>query len=678
MARPDRARWGDTAVIIGTAGHVDHGKTALVKALTGVDADRLKEEKVRGITIDLGFAYLPSNTGEILGFIDVPGHEGLVHTMLAGASGIDFAILVVAADDGLMPQTSEHLAIIDLLGITRGIVVITKIDAVTPQRLAEVSQQVGAALAGTTLDGAELLSVSAFTGQGIDNLRQRLVATSNELPRRSADGRFRLAVDRSFTLTGVGVVVTGTVLSGCASVEEHFIVSPAGLHARIRSMHVQNSPAKTARAGDRCALNLVGDGITKETLRRGDVVLDTALHAPTERIDASLRLLPSEPKAIGQWFPVRLHHASTEVGARIVLLSDETLAPGMQADVQLVLERPIAAASLDRFVIRDVSARRTIGGGEFIDLRAPSRYRRTPERRAQRAALALADQTHALSSLLTTPPFVWDISSFIRDRARPESEEWRLIDALDLTVLETPSSRFVVDPEFWQRFENSVADKLAVFHAENPDLQGIGREKLRLGLEPRLAPLPFGSALTRLAASGRVALDGAFVRLVSHVVRMSPADEETWAMIEPILGGSSRFRPPRVRDIAAAMERPERDIRKVLKLAARMGRVDEVAIDHFFLRSTVGEMVQIIADLSADAKDGRFTAAQFRDRVTNGRKVAIQILDFFDRHGLTLNRNDLRRVNRHRLDLFGTLVHLSAPNDGRESSPVGRPDFKSG
>jgi selenocysteine-specific elongation factor len=665
-------------MIIGTAGHIDHGKTALVKALTGIDTDRLKEEKARGITIDLGFAYLPTGNGNILGFIDVPGHERLVHTMLAGASGIDFALFVVAADDGVMPQTREHLAIIDLLGITSGIVAITKVDAVPPRRLAEVSQQVRDTLARTTLEGAEILPVSARTGEGIEKLRARLVAVSNELAGRSADGRFRLAVDRSFTLAGIGVIVTGTVLSGSAAVEDHLVVSPSGLRARVRSMHVQNRQAKTARAGDRCALNLAGDGITKESLRRGDVVLDPNLHAPTDRIDASVRLLPNEPRAIRQWFPVRLHHASTEVGAHVVLLDDAPLSPGAQADVQLVLERPIAAAALDRFVIRDVSAQRTMGGGTFLDLHAPGRRRRTPERRAQRAALALPDPARALAELLKTPPFAWDISAFLRDRALPESDEGRLVDALCLVVLDTTLSKFVVAREHWQQRVKDIADQLAVFHAENPDLQGIGREKLRLLSKPRLAAPAFTEALQQIANTGHVVLDGSFVRLASHAVHMSPKDEEAWNRIEPILDGDDRFRPPRVRDISTTTGLPEREIRRLLKLAGRMGQADEIAHDHFFLRATVNEMVRIVADLSTRAKDGVFTAAQFRDRVENGRKVAIQILDFFDRHGVTLNRDDLRRANKHRLDLFGPVVHSSEQENGRESSPVGRPDFKSG
>ena len=665
-------------MIIGTSGHVDHGKTALVKALTGVDGDRLREEKARGITIDLGFAYLPVGNGRTLGFVDVPGHERFVHTMLAGAGGIDFALLAVAADDGVMPQTIEHLAIIDLLGIPRGLIALTKADLASPAGLADVTAQIRRVTAGTVLEGAEILQVSALTGHGVDHLRARLQAAADEVVDRSPRGRFRLAVDRAFTLPGVGVVVTGTVLSGAVQAGDRVVVSPSGLPARVRSLHAQNKPADTGRAGDRCGLNLVGDGVSKQSIRRGDVVLDPDLHAPTDRIDARLRLLPGEERPIRQWFPARLHHGSAEVGAHIVLVGEAPILPGESAEVQLVLERPIAAAVADRYVIRDVSAQRTIGGGRFIDLRPPARKRRTPERTAQRAAHGIDDPPEAFAALLATPPFASDLAIFARDRALPGVEAERISATLGLVVLQARESRVAIAPARWEMFTAALVEQLAAHHGENPDLQGIGRERLRLLLQPRLPAPAFAAALQRIAAAGEVVLDGSFVRLAAHSVRLAAADEAAWNLIAPLLGGEARFRPPRVRDIAGATSYPERDVRRLLKLAGRLGWADEVAHDHFFLRSTVHEMVAIVADVAAGAEEGAFTAAQFRDRLDNGRKVAIQILEFFDRHGVTLNRNDRRRVNRHRLDLFGAPVHSSEQNKGRESSLVGRSDFKSG
>ena len=437
-------------MIIGTAGHIDHGKTALVRALTGVDTDRLKEEKARGISIDLGFAYLPSPGGSVLGFVDVPGHEKFIHNMLAGATGIDFVLLVVAADDGVMPQTREHLAIIDLLGITRGIVALTKSDLVDSAARAEVVSAITRVLAATGLAGAEIVPVSAITGEGIDDLRARLFGAAQAIDARSARGRFRMAVDRSFTLAGTGTVVTGTVLSGAVSVGDRVTVSPAGLVARVRSIHAQNRATERGVAGQRCALNLAGDGVSKEAVARGEMVVDAALHAPTDRIDAQLRLLATETKPITTWMPVRLHHAAAEVGARIVLLGDGPIAPGGEGRVQLVLERPIAAAVGDRFIVRDTTAQRTIGGGAFLDLRAPARRRRTPERLAQLAACAIVDHETALARMLDAPPRFVDLTGFARDRAIEDAEAEAIAERLGVTRLVASGMTYALSAATWQ------------------------------------------------------------------------------------------------------------------------------------------------------------------------------------------------------------------------------------
>jgi selenocysteine-specific elongation factor len=663
-------------VIVGLAGHIDHGKTALVKALTGVAGDRLKDEKARGITIDLGFAYMPTRSGQPIGFIDVPGHERFVHTMLAGASGIDFALLTIAVDDGIMPQTLEHLAILDLLGIDRGAVVLTKADLASRESIDHLAQQAKAMIAATTLAHADVLRVSALTGAGVDVLRAHLEEVAVTMRDRTLGRRFRLAVDRVFTLSGVGVVATGTVLSGSVQLGDRIQFSPSGLFARVRSLHAQNRPAEAAHAGERCALNLSGPGITKDAIQRGDVALDPELHAPTDRIDARIRVLPTEKKPIGQWFPVRLHHAAAEAGARIVLFDDKTIAPGEEAYVQLVLDRPIAAASHDRFVVRDASAQRTLGGGVFLNLHAKARGRRTLEKREQRAALALADPSTSFATLLETPPFAFDLAAFARDRALSAERRDQPVSELGLVILETRDSKIALTRERWALFASIMLERIGTYHAENPDLQGLGREQLRVTSQPKLPKPAFDVALKKLAASGRLVLDGAFVRLPSHEVQLAPEDQAAWETVAPLLGGAQRFRPPRVRDLAAATGRAEKDLRRALKRLGRMGWADEVAHDHFFLRSTVREMTAIIAELSASAKDGSFSAAQFRDQVDNGRKVAIQILDFFDRHGLTLRKGDERRINRHRLDLFGGPCQ-SGGESGGESSPVGRSDFKS-
>ncbi|MDH7795838.1 selenocysteine-specific elongation factor [Beijerinckia sp. GAS462] len=667
-------------MIVGTAGHIDHGKTSLVQALTGVDTDRLKEEKARGISIDLGFAYLPAPDGSIVGFIDVPGHEAFVRNMLAGATGIDLALLVVAADDGIMPQTREHLMIVDLLGVRHGLIALTKADLVAPEERDRIIADIRQAVRGTGLADADIVPVSAITGEGIYDLRNRLFAWQRQLTRQADNGRFRLAVDRCFILPGAGTVVTGTVLSGQVSVGDHLIVSPTGLAARVRSIHAQNQPRERGLAGERCALNLAGDGVSKDAIRRGDVVSAPELHAPTDRIDAKVRLLATEGKPLAQWTPVRLHHAAADVAARIVLLDDQPVEPGAEAFVQLVLEHPIAAAAGDRFVLRDTTAQRTIGGGGFLDLRAPARKRRTPERLAQLDAMALTDPEKTLSALLTHAPFHVDLTAFARDHALNVSAMDGLIARLGVLRIRSQMAELGVSPAVWLKLKRDLLSALEVFHATNPDLPGIGLERLRLQLLPRLPAPAFLSFLQGLAKAAEIGLQGAWVRLPGHEVRLTPMDEQVWSKVRPLISGAERFRPPRVRDIAGIIGLNEADVRRLFKLLGRMGQVDEVAHDHFFLRDTVAEMVAIAVDVADHAPKGEFTAAQLRDRLDNGRKVAIQILEFFDRHGVTLRRGDLRRMNRHRIDLFRSSDdrQTDATQNGREAFPVGRPDFKSG
>ena len=662
-------------MIVGTAGHIDHGKTSLVRTLTGVDTDRLKEEKARGISIDLGFAYWPRPGGEIIGFVDVPGHEGLVHNMLAGATGIDFVILVIAVDDGVMPQTREHLAIMDLLGLKQGVIAINKCDLVAADRLAVVSRDVEAALTGTGLEGSEIIPVSAVTGEGLPALTACLDAAVDRTTLRPKSGLFRLAVDRSFTLAGLGTAVTGTVMSGSVRVEDRVLVSPSGLEARVRSINAQNRPVEQGEAGQRCALVLSGPQISKEAVRRGDVVLDPALHAPTARIDASLRVLLSEPRPIGQWFPVKVHHVAAEVPGRVVVLRDTPIEPGETEYVQLVLERPLAAAVGDRFVIRDTSSSRTVGGGVLIDLRAPERRRRTPRRRAEIEALALGDPADALASALAGLSGWIDFAAFCRDRALGPAAATRIKSDLALVVLPTAAGQMAMLPAAWERLRAHIGQTLDAFHAERPDLPGIGFEQLRKGEKPALSAPMFVATLRRLAEAGEIALDRTWVRRPGHEVKFSEEEERIWGLIRPRLAAEP-YRPPRVRDIAKAMGIDEAFVRRLMRMAGRRGDVEEIAHDHFFLRSIVEQMAQIAIDVAGCAPDGRFTAADFRDRLDNGRKVAIQILEFFDRHGFTMRRQDLRRINPARIELFAPKAVQH--ENGGVPLPVGRPDFKSG
>ena len=637
-------------MIIGTAGHIDHGKSALVRALTGVDTDRLKEEKARGISIDLGFAYLPLETGEILGFVDVPGHERFVRNMLAGASGIDFALLVVAADDGVMPQTREHLAILDLLGVSRGIVALTKVDLVEDDWRLAVVEDLRATLAPTGLAAAPILAMSSATGEGIDALRGALAAAAAVSRPRRSQGRFRLAVDRCFSLSGAGTVVTGAVMSGEVGLGDSVVVSPGGLVARVRSIHAQNRPAQRGLAGQRCALNLTGDGVSRHGVARGDVVLDPGLHAPAARIDAELRLLAGERRPLAHWAAVRLHHGAVEVPARVALLSDEPVPPGVTARVQLVLDRPIAAAVQDRFILRDAAGKRTIGGGRFLDLRAPQRRRRTPARLAQLDALAEPAPAAALAAALSRWPFHLEARAFVRDRALAEAEMRGVLAEVAHVRIDGGDHAWLVSPPIWSQLTASARGRVATFHEAHPDLAGLSIPSLAKALEPVL-PLKAATAVVdALVDRGVLAAEAGAVRSPDHRFGLDARDEALWKRIEPRLSGEERFRPPRAVELAPMIGAPEAEVRRVLKALARQRTVIEVAPDHFFRRETVEEMAAVAADIAAAQPDGQITAAQFRDRLNNGRKVAIQVLEYFDRRGLTLRRGDLRRIDPRRLD----------------------------
>ncbi|HKT94257.1 MAG TPA: selenocysteine-specific translation elongation factor, partial [Paraburkholderia sp.] len=377
-------------MIVGTAGHIDHGKTTLVRALTGVDTDRLKEEKARGISIELGYAYLPLANGDVLGFIDVPGHEKLVHTMAAGACGIDLALLVIAADDGVMPQTREHLAILQLLGVQHGAIALTRIDRVDAARRDAVRAEIDAWLANTMLADAPIFETNATQphDEGVARLESWLRERASTWRARRDDGLFRLAVDRVFTLTGQGTVVTGTVFAGRVQTGDALVLAPAGTSVRVRGLHAQNRAVQAGdagRAGQRCALNLAG--IDKEQIARGDWIVDARLGEPAMRLDVELQLLDDADITLRHWSPLHVHLGTTHRVANVALLEGEMLAPGEAARVQLVFDVPLHALPGDRFIVRNAQANHTVGGGRVLDSFGPSRRRRTAERRAWLDAL---------------------------------------------------------------------------------------------------------------------------------------------------------------------------------------------------------------------------------------------------------------------------------------------------
>lgn len=632
-------------MIVGTAGHIDHGKTTLVRALTGVDTDRLPEEKKRGISIELGYAFLDTPDGQRIGFIDVPGHERLVHTMLAGASGINFALLLVAADDGVMPQTREHLAVLSLLGIGEGAVVVTKCDRVAPERLAAVRAEIADLLAGSSLSEAPVLEVSAPTGLGLVALRELLFAAArtpqrgggeHEVPRERR--AFRLAIDRAFSLDGVGTVVTGTVHAGQVRVGDEVSLTPdsRGQPVRVRSLHAQNQPVTQAHAGQRCAVGLVG--LAKDEVARGQWLVAPAAALATDRLDARLRLWPAEAKALRSGTPVHVHLGACSVLGSVAILEGEVLQPGGEAWVQLVLREPIGAWRGDRIVLRDASASRTIAGGVVLDPFAPTRYRRTPERLAELAALQQLTAAARLQALLGAAPLGLDLRRFARAEGLPQvltpaegalntheaEADWTLVD----TAAEALAQRLLTG--------------LAEFHVRQPDELGPDAARLRRLTAPRLPEPLWRALLARLLVAGRIAQRGAFVHLPEHGVQLSAVETRIAQKIAPMLQ-QARFEGAWARDLAQAAQEGEALMRATLARLAQQGDLHQVVKDLYVDSAHIAILAGMARELAGQG-EGQVLAAKFRDATGLGRKRAIQILEYFDRVGL------LRRVGEvHKL-----------------------------
>ena len=628
-------------MIIGTAGHIDHGKTSLVKALTGVDTDRLKEEKERGITVDLGFAYHALPDGDVLGFVDVPGHEKLVRNMLAGATGIDHVLLVVAADDGPMPQTREHLAILHLLGLSSGAVALSKCDLVSAERLAQAEAEVRALLHGSALADAPILPVSSLTGQGLPALLQHLGQARRAVADTRQQAQFRLAVDRSFTLSGMGTVVTGTAVSGQVSVGDRLLLSPRGQEVRVRGIHAQHLPASQGRAGQRLALNLVG--VDKNDVRRGDWVLAPPLHAPTQRLDARLQLLASEAKALAHWTPVHLHLGAEDVGARVALLEGQSLQPGAQAWVQLELDRPIGALHGDRFILRDQSALRTVGGGTVVDAFAPLTRRRRNQRIEALAAMDQATPALTLASLLALQPVAGiDAQAF--------ATQWNLNDAQRQTLWASVPHRSIAEgaqrllfaPGQIERYASALTSHLAAFHRKQPDSPGLTQEQLQRAVRDKPTATLFGPLLRQLVKDGALKRSGAHHALPGHDASLQGADKVMWERLKPWLDEGG-IHPPRFSDMLLRDRTLRKDaVLRLMQRLQRMGAVHPMGAEYFIQTPHLLELATRAYALAEADPHKRLNVKALRESTGISRHLSMPLVEYFDEIGLT-KRDEIGR-----------------------------------
>ena len=622
-------------MIIGTAGHIDHGKTTLTRALTGVDTDRLKEEKARGISIELGYAYTPLTDHETLGVIDVPGHEKFIRTMAAGVTGIDAALLVVAADDGIMPQTLEHLAILRLLGVKRGAVALTKIDRADAAQIARIEADIAALLAPTDFAGAPVFHTNATEADdaGVQALRAYLAQLAATLPASDERRLFRLGVDRVFTLSGQGTIVTGTALAGTVRVGDTVTLAPGGQQARVRSIHAQNQAAETGRAGQRLALNL--GGVAREDIARGTWIVAPALAECSQRIDVELTLTADCGLMLKPWSPLHVHLGAAHHTANVVLLDGEALAPGHTGRVQLVLDAPVHAVPGDRFVIRNAQATATVGGGVVLDPFGPACKRRSGVRVEWLDALADFIDHGDTTALLTRSALGLRVSALVRLSQLPAALIATPPGAVNVAL--AGGDALLIGAADMQALEERILAALAQFHERSPDDAGPELWRLKRIVSPEMEERLWSRLVDTLLAAGRIARRGRSLHLPQHSVELG-AEEQ--ALVAPLLASllAGRYDPPWVRDLVREHAMPEAEVRRLLRKLARSGAISQVVPDLFYHPQPLAELAQLLVTLP------QVQAASFRDATGLGRKRGIQILEFFNRVGYTRRVGNIHMV----------------------------------
>ena len=634
--------------VIGTAGHVDHGKSTLVHALTGIDPDRLREEKEREMTIDLGFAWLTLPNGESVGIVDVPGHRDFIENMLAGVGGIAAALFVVAADEGVMPQTREHLAILDLLGVGTGVVAMTKVDLAESEEWVElVAADVSKTLEGTVLEDAPIVPVSARTGQGLDELLVALQEALAQVEPNRDRGKPRLPIDRVFSISGFGTVVTGTLTDGCFEVGQEVEVLPPGSSTRVRGLQTHKQKVERAMPGSRVAMNL--SGVSKADIKRGAVVTIPGWLRPTVLVDVQLRYLPNAQRPLRHNTQLKFFSGATETMARVRLLGQDTLPPGQSGWAQLRLQEPVSLVKGDRFIVRIPSPPETVGGGIVVDPHPGRKHRRfRPEVMARLETLARGSPAEVLLQALERrgpTPIRELLSASDLGDAGPEALR-RLLDEGQALLLGSEvsvqypvssvqqlasSNQLFAARAWWSGLSDRISRELSAYHQRFPLRAGMGREALRSGL--RLEAKVFNAVMARAAAEGLIADEGAIVRLPSHAVRFNPEQQQR---VDVLLARFHRqpYTTPSVKESIVTVGED------VLGVLIGRGDLVQVSPDVLFLPETYGEMMAHIR--AHIEREGSITLAQVRDMFETSRKYAQAILEHMDEVGVTKRLGDER------------------------------------
>jgi selenocysteine-specific elongation factor len=632
-------------IILGTAGHIDHGKTSLIRAMTGINTDRLKEEQQRGITIELGFASMDLPGGQHLGIVDVPGHEKFVKNMVAGATGIDLVAMVIAADEGVMPQTREHMEICSLLGIRFGVVVLTKIDMVEAEWLELVTEDIREFLSGTFLEDAPICPVSSTTGDGLPEFVARLDELSKDVTGRSASGLFRLPVDRVFTMKGFGTVITGTLFSGKIGVGDQVAIYPSGIISKVRGLQVHNQAVEEARVGQRTAINF--QGLEKTAIHRGDVVARPGTLVPSYMVDVSLQYLSSNPKAIKNRSRVRFHTGTSEVMGKLVLMDREELQPGEETVAQVRLDTPVTILKDDRYVLRSYSPVRTIGGGRILT--PVARKHKGVDTEAAREIETLADGNptelidyHVRAAYYKGAPFAELLVLTNLPEKKLDTALQPLLSGKSVSLIDK-AARIYIHREVLESLEKRALDHLQRYHQANPLKDGMPKEELKSKVPPVVSDRLFHLMLGELTRKDAVVVEGDLVRRRDHTVTLGIDEAD---VREKILSAyeNGGFTPPYFKEIAASLEMTPDQAKDVLSLLIGEKKVVKVKEDLCFSAAAITAIKTKLVDFLK--RNDEISMPQFKELTGTSRKYSVPLMEFFDSSNLTLRIGDIRRLRK--------------------------------
>ena len=633
-------------IILGTAGHVDHGKTALIKTLTGIDTDRLKEEKERGITIELGFAPLTLANGQKIGIVDVPGHEKFVKNMVAGAGGIDLVVMVIAADEGVMPQTREHLEICGLLGINRGLVALTKADMVDEDWLALVQEDIRDFLKGTFLETSPIIPLSSLTGVGLPDFLAALGKIISTLDERTDSGLFRLPVDRVFTMKGFGTVVTGTLASGKIKIGDTVEIMPYGAKAKIRGIQIHNEASEMAEGGQRTAINL--QGTDRTTIERGYVLTRVSTFEASSRLDIHMKYLAGAGKKLKNRTLVRFHTGTSETISRIILPDREKIEPGEETYAQIIPKTPVVAMSGDRFVIRSYSPITTVGGGEIIDPLAKKRRKHTMPGEEERLHRGTGEEKTNIILERAGLDGIPSQSLSIRTGLSPGEQEKILENMLSKknALLLDRDERRIVSSRAYRDLQDRVTSEIGAYHKKHPLKEGLSREELRTTLGGYIDPRLFNKAIKDLEGDGKIIAEKENVRIEGH--RINLKDEEV-RLREEIAGiyRDSGLTPPSTKEIMERFSKERKALTDILAVMTNTKALVRVNEDLYFYKESIDRLKKDYRELLI--RDGKASPASFKEMTGLSRKFIIPLMEFFDKTKLTIRVKD-HRILREKED----------------------------